>query len=169
LHQFDSDASHARRPSCPSCLYHWCQHSLRPVRLSIMINKAYVHPILVCLIHLCQCIHDSSQTKPVPTNSLQRADCATSCTSSASCLSRTVPMLAGAKHTLRPPVGQLTSARRLAASCAPALVARTITIQLNLLITVHSHRCPLLTSSIATVSRTPRALLSWTAWPDRSS
>jgi hypothetical protein len=43
-------------------------------------------------------------------------------------------MLAGAKHTLRPSVGQLTSARRLAASCTPALVARTITIQLNLLI-----------------------------------
>jgi hypothetical protein len=44
-------------------------------------------------------------------------------------LSRTVPMLASAKHTLRPPIGQLTSARRLAASCTPALVARTTTIQ----------------------------------------
>jgi hypothetical protein len=43
-------------------------------------------------------------------------------------------MLASAKHTLRPPtgIGQLTSARRLAASCTPALVARTTTIQDNL-------------------------------------
>jgi hypothetical protein len=49
-------------------------------------------------------------------------------------LSRTVPMLASAKHTLRPPIGQLTSARRLAASCTPALVARTTTIQLHILI-----------------------------------
>jgi ankyrin repeat protein len=47
-------------------------------------------------------------------------------------VSRTVPMLASAKHTLRPPIGQLTSARRLAASCTHALVARTTTIQDNL-------------------------------------
>jgi hypothetical protein len=40
-----------------------------------------------------------------------------------------------ARHALRPPIGQLTSARRLAASCTPALVARTKTIQLHLLIT----------------------------------
>jgi hypothetical protein len=43
-------------------------------------------------------------------------------------------MLASTKHTLRPPIGQLTSARRLAASCTPALVARTTTIQEHLLI-----------------------------------
>jgi hypothetical protein len=43
-------------------------------------------------------------------------------------VSRTVPILASAKHTLRPPIGQLTSARRLAASCTPALVARTTTV-----------------------------------------
>jgi hypothetical protein len=34
-----------------------------------------------------------------------------------------------ARHALRPPIGQLTSARRLPASCTPALVARTTTIQ----------------------------------------
>jgi hypothetical protein len=39
-----------------------------------------------------------------------------------------------AKHALRPPIGQLTSACRLAASCIPALIARTTTIQLYLLI-----------------------------------
>jgi hypothetical protein len=47
---------------------------------------------------------------------------------------------AGHLGTLRPPVGQLTSARRLAASGTPALVARTITKQLNLLIPNYLHQ-----------------------------
>jgi hypothetical protein len=46
--------------------------------------------------------------------------------------SRSYATWPSAKHTLRPPIGQLTSARGLAASCTPALVDRTTTIQDNL-------------------------------------
>jgi hypothetical protein len=43
--------------------------------------------------------------------------------------SRSYATWPSAKHTLRPPIRQLTSARGLAASCTPALVDRTTTIQ----------------------------------------
>jgi hypothetical protein len=71
-------------------------------------------------------------------NDAKETDNVASLSNAAVVESRSYATWPSAKHTLRPPIGQLTSARRLAASCTPALVDRTTIIQLHILISCGS-------------------------------